>query len=146
MAASSTSFVQQQMRRPLPLIAGLLAVALVFVLLLFVLQWYLINAFFHFAAELVKGELLQQAPEGVEVSEITKTFERVERVRLADSRNGAVTSMPVSYITGRIDLKVAKAAADYALKANEDGTWTSEEINTLLQMMNAAVGFKREEK
>lgn len=137
MAESSTSSVQQQMRRPLPLIAGLLAVAFVFVLLLFVLQWYLIHALFHFTAELVKGELLQQAPEGVEASEITKTFARVER---------AVTSMPMSYITGRIDLKVAKAAADYALKANEDGAWTSEEINTLLQMMNAAVGFKREEK
>ena len=134
---SAMSPFRQVLHRRLPLITGLLAVALVVMLILFVLQWYLINELFRFAADLVKDQLLQQAPEGVEASEITKTFERVEQ---------ALTGMPMSYITGKIDLKVAKAAADYAVKANADDVWTSEEINTLLNMMNAAVGFKREEK
>ena len=54
--------------------------------------------------------------------------------------------MPWSYLRGKIRLKKVKLAADYALKANEDQVWTSDEVNTLMEMMNAAVGFKREEK
>jgi hypothetical protein len=84
--------------------------------------------------DLVEKELIRQAPEAVEVSEITSTFENVRE---------ALMKMPVSYITGKISLRKIKAAANYAKSANTDGEWTSEEVNTMLIMMNAAVGFKR---
>ena len=52
--------------------------------------------------------------------------------------------LPFSFITGKINLRKIKDAGDYALEANDDETWDPEEINTLLRMLNAAVGYKQE--
>jgi hypothetical protein len=43
-------------------------------------------------------------------------------------------------------LRKVRIAIDYASKANEDGVWSAEEINTLLKMTDAAVGFKGKEQ
>lgn len=134
MADSSPGFLHQAIQKRLPLISGLLTVALIFLLILFFLQWYLIRELFSFAADVVEDQLIQQAPDGVVASEISMTFDRVE---------DALMSLPMSYISGKINLRKVKAAADYALKANENEEWTSEEVNTMLKMMNAAVGFKK---
>lgn len=117
------------------ILAGLLVIALIIMIVSFALQWYVIRELFSFSADMVERQLVQQAPEGVDDLEIRKTFERVRK---------ALLHMPVSYLRGDINLKKVKGAAYYALKANEDKEWTSEEVNTMLKMMNAAVGFKRE--
>jgi hypothetical protein len=134
MAERSPGFLRQMIEKRLPLITGALAVALIFMIILFFLQWFLIREVFSFAANVVEDQLIQQAPEGVDEAEIRTTFERVKE---------AITSMPMSYITGKVSLRKVKASADYALKSNEDKLWTAEEVNTLLKMMNAAVGYKR---
>ena len=125
----------QKREKRLKTVAGILAVALIFMFIFFFLQWYLIRELFSFATDIVERQLMQQAPEGVEAVEIKRTSERIKQ---------ALLNMPMSYISGKINLKKVKAAGNYALKANEDEQWTSEEVNTLLKMMNAAVGFKRE--
>ena len=117
------------------IIVGLLVVALIIMIISFALQWYIIRELFSFTTDIVERQLVQQAPEGVEDMEIRKTFARVRK---------ALLHMPLSYLRGDINLKKVKSAAYYALKANEDKEWTSEEVNTMLKMMNAAVGFKRE--
>ena len=137
MAEGAMNFLQRELNKRMPLIAKLLAVGLILMLILFFLQWYLITELFSFAADLMEDQLIQQAPDGVETSEITATFVHVRQV---------MKGMPWSYLRGKIRLKKVKLAADYALKANEDQVWTSDEVNTLMEMMNAAVGFKREEK
>ena len=135
MGEKSNVTSNQKRDKRLKTVAGILAVALIFMFILFFLQWYLIRELFSFATDIVERQLAQQAPEGVEAVEIEKTSERVKQ---------ALLNMPMSYISGKINLKKVKAAGNYALKANEDDQWTSEEVNTLLKMMNAAVGFKRE--
>lgn len=120
-----------------PFIGGLLSAALVLMLVLFFSQWYLITELLDLTLDLVEKELIRQAPEGVAASEIENTFENV---------SVALMKMPMSYISGKISLRKIKAAANYAKSANTDGEWTSEEVNTMLIMMNAAVGFKRGEK
>ena len=135
MEARPTGFIRRALCNPF--IGGLLTVALVLMLILFFSQWYLITELLDLTVDLVEKELIRRAPEGVEVSEITSTFENVRE---------ALMKMPVSYITGKIRLRKIKAAANYAKSANTDGEWTSEEVNTMLIMMNAAVGFKRGEK
>lgn len=114
---------------------GVLVAALIIMVASFALQWYVIRELISFTTEMVERQLVQQAPEGVEEIEIRKTFERARK---------ALLHMPLSYLRGDINLKKVKSAAYYALKANEDKEWTSEEVNTMLKMMNAAVGFKRE--
>ena len=122
-------------RTGLRIVVGLLVVALIIMIILFAVQWYIIRELFSFTTDIVEGQLVQQAPEGVESAEIQITFARVRK---------ALLHMPLSYLSGDINLKKVKGAAYYALKANEDKEWTSEEVNTMLKMMNAAVGFKRE--
>ena len=117
------------------ILVGLLVVALIIMVVSFALQWYVIRELFSFTTDMVERQLVQQAPEGVEDMEIRKTFDRVRK---------ALLHMPVSYLRGDINLKKVKSAAYYALKANEDKEWTSEEVNTMLKMMNSAVGFKRD--
>jgi hypothetical protein len=117
------------------IVVALLVVALIIMSISFALQWYIIRELFSFTTDIVERQLVQQAPEGVEDVEIQKTFSRVRK---------ALLHMPLSYLQGDINLKKVKRAAYYALKANEDKEWTSEEVNTMLKMMNAAVGFKRE--
>lgn len=122
-------------QKRLPLIAILLTVALIMMFVLLLWQWFILQAVFNIVGDVVVEHLIQQAPDDVENAEIRKTFRRVRR---------AMLGMPITLILGKINLRKVKAAADYALKANENEVWTSDEVETLLAMMNAAVGFKKE--
>ena len=109
-----------------PFISGLLAVVLVFILILFFLQWFLIGELLGLTIDLVEKELLQQAPDGVEASEITRTSERVRQ---------SLLNMPKSYITGKLNLKKVKAAAEFARKANDNL------VTALSTILNAISGL-----
>ena len=137
MAEDSTDLTQETSHKRIPFLAKGLAVILVVMFILFFLQWYLITELFSFAADLMKSQLIQQAPDGVDAAAIIATFNRVEQAMLA---------MPLSYLRGQVRLRKVKIAIDYASKANEDGLWSAEEINTLLKMTDAAVGFKGEKR
>ena len=126
--------IREKFREHLSLITYILMIALVLMFLVFAIQWYLIQQTLGYAIELIKAELIQQSPSGVEASEIQQTFLNVQ---------DAVKSIPWSVISGKISLSKAKTAADYARKSNSDGIWTSQEVNTLLKMTNATVGIKR---
>ena len=133
MATNSTDSLPGTSRKRIPLITKVLAILLVLLLIFFFLQWYLITELFSFAADLMKSQLIQQAPEGVDAEAIIATFNRVEQ---------AMQAMPVSYLRGQVRLRKVRIAIGYASKANEDGLWSAEEINTLLKMTDAAVGYK----
>ncbi len=137
MAENSTDSPQGALHKRVPFMAKVLAVILLIMVVLFFLQWYLITELFSFAAGLMKSQLIQQAPDGVDTAAIIATFNRVEQAMLA---------MPLSYLRGQVRLRKVKIAIDYASKANEDGVWSAEEINTLLKMTDAAVGFKGENR
>ena len=137
MATNSTDSLQRTSHKRIPLITKVLAVLLVLMLIFFFLQWYLITGLFSFAADLMKSQLIQQAPDGVDTAAIKTTFDRVEQ---------AMRAMPLSYLRGQVRLRKVQIALDYASKANEDGLWSAEEINTLLKMTDAAVGFKGEKR
>ena len=100
-----------------------------------ILQWFIIKALFDFGTETLKDAMVRQAPEGVNHNDIIITFERVK---------SAAQRLPFSFITGKINLRKIKDAGDYAIEANANETWDAEEINTLLRMLNAAVGYKQE--
>ena len=110
-----------------------LAALLILTVCLAILQWFIIKELFSFGADMVKDALIQQAPKDVERVDIEATFERVK---------SAVMQLPFSFLTGRIDLRKARAAGRYTIEANSDEVWDANEINTLLRMMDAAVGFK----
>ena len=110
-----------------------LAALLILTLCFAILQWFIIKELFSFGADMVKDALIRQAPEGVERVDIDATFERVK---------SAGMQLPFSFLTGRINLRKTRAAGRYAIEANSDEVWNAEEINTLLRMMNASVGFK----
>jgi len=112
-----------------------LTVLLIFMVCLAVLQWFIIKELFGFGADMVKDALMKQAPEGVDRYYIEGTFERVKT---------AGQQLPFSFLTGRISLRKIRAVGNYAIEANTDEFWDAEEINTLLRMMNASVGFKGE--
>ena len=116
-------------QRLVKVLAALLIITVCFA----ILQWFIIKELFSFGADMVKDALIRQAPEGVERVDIEATFERVK---------SAVMQLPFSFLTGRIDLRKIKAVGNYAIEANSDEVWNAEEINTLLRMMNASVGFK----
>ena len=137
MAKDSTDSLQGTSRRRISPITKVLAVLLVLMLIFFFLQWYLITELFSVAADLMKTQLIQQAPDGVDTEEIRATFDRVEQ---------AMRTMPLSYLRGQVRLRKVQIAINYASKANEDGVWSAEEINTLLKMTDAAVGFKGKEQ
>ena len=137
MATNSTDSLQGKSRKRIPLMTKVLAVLLVVLLIFFFLQWYLITELFSFAADLMKSQLIQQAPDGVDAEAIKATFNRVEQ---------AMQAMPLSYLRGQVRLTKIRIAIDYASKANEDGLWSAEEINTLLKMTDAAVGYKGKEQ
>lgn len=137
MAENLTDSSQGALRKRVPFMAKVLAAVLLIMVVLFFLQWYLITELFSFAADLMKSQLIQQAPDGVDTAAIIATFNRVEQAMLA---------MPLSYLRGQVRLRKVKIAIDYASKANEDGLWSAEEINTLLKMTDAAVGFKGEKR
>ena len=137
MAENSTDSPREAQHKRVPFMAKALAIILIIMVVLFFLQWYLITELFSFAADLMKSQLIQQAPDGVDRVDIIATFNRVEQ---------AMQAMPLSYLRGQVRLRKVKIAIDYALKANEDGVWSAEEINTLLKMTDAAVGFKGEKR
>ena len=110
-----------------------LAALLILTVCFAILQWFIIKELFSFGADMVKDALIRQAPEGVERVDIDATFERVK---------SAGMQLPFSFLTGRINLRKTRAAGRYAIEANSDEVWNAEEINTLLRMMNASVGFK----
>lgn len=133
MATNSTDSLQGTSRQRIPIITKVLVVLLLLLLIFFFFQWYLITELFSFAADLMKTQLIQQAPDGVDAEAIGATFDRVEQAMLA---------MPLSYLRGQVRLRKIRIAIDYASKANEDGLWSAEEINTLLKMTDAAVGYR----
>ena len=133
MATNSTDSLQGTSRKRIPIITKVLVVLLLLLLILFFLQWYLITELFSFAADLMKTQLIQQAPDGVDAEAIRATFDRVEQ---------AMQAMPLSYLRGQVRLRKVRIAIDYASKANEDGLWSAAEINTVLKMTDAAVGYK----
>ena len=137
MAENSTDSPQEALHKRFPFMAKVLAIILIIMVVLFFLQWYIITELFSFAADLMKSQLIQQAPDGVDRVDIIATFNRVEQ---------AMQAMPLSYLRGQVRLRKVKIAIDYASKANEDGVWSAEEINTLLKMTDAAVGFKGEKR
>ena len=137
MAKDSTDSLQGTARKRISPVTKVLAVLLVLMLIFFFLQWYLITELFSVAADLMKTQLIQQAPDGVDTEEIRATFDRVEQ---------AMRTMPLSYLRGQVRLRKVQIAINYASKANEDGVWSAEEINTLLKMTDAAVGFKGKEQ
>ena len=133
MATNSTDSLQGTSRKRISLLSKVLAVLLVLMLIFFFLQWYLITELFGVAADLMKTQLIQQAPDGVDAEAIKATFNRVEQ---------AMQAMPLSYLRGQVRLRKVRTTIDYASKANKDGLWSAEEINTLLKMTDAAVGYK----
>ena len=137
MAKNSTDSFEGAWHKRIPLTTKVLVVLLVLMFIFFFLQWYLITELFDFAADLMKTQLIQQAPDGVDAEVIKATFDRVKQT---------MQTMPLSYLRGQVRLRKVRIAIDYASKANEDGVWSVEEINTLLKMTDAAVGFKGKEQ
>ena len=111
-----------------------LTVVLIFMVCISILQWFLIIALFDFGIEMVKDAMVQQTPKDVKRDDIISTFDRLK---------DRAKQLPFSFLTGKIKLRKLKAAAEYAIAANDDETWNSEEINTLLRMLNASVGYKQ---
>ncbi len=116
-------------------ITKILVVILILFVLLATLQWIIIKELFGFGADMMKDAMIKQAPEEVSRADIEATCERVKTVG---------QQLPFSLFIGRINLGKIKKVADYAIAANDDDTWDAEEINTLLQMLNASIGFKQE--
>ncbi len=114
------------------LVKGLI-VLLILTVCLAVLQWFIIKELFGFGTDMVKDALIRQAPEGVDRYDIEATFDRVK---------AAGMQLPFSFLTGKINLRKIRAVGEYTIEANKDEAWDAEEINTLLRMMNASVGFK----
>ena len=112
-----------------------LTILLIFLVCLSVLQWFIITELFDFGADTLKIAMVRQAPEGVNRNDIINTIERVR---------GRAKQLPFSFITGKINLSKIKDAGEYAIEASADETWDAEEINALLRMLNASVGYKQE--
>ena len=110
-----------------------LTVLLILTVCFAVLQWFIIKELFGFGTDMVKDALIRQAPEGVDQYDIEATFDRVKTAGM---------QLPFSFLTGRINLRKIRAVGRYAIEANKDEVWDADEINTLLRMMNASVGFK----
>ncbi len=112
-----------------------LVVFLILIVCLSVLQWFIIKELFGFGTDMVKETLIQQAPEGVDRRDIEATFDRVKTAGM---------QLPFSFLAGKISLGKIRTAGRYAIEANDDEVWDANEINTLLQMMDASVGVKRD--
>ena len=110
-----------------------LTILLILTVCLAVLQWFIIKELFGFGTDMVKDALVRQAPAGVDRYDIEATFDRVKTAGMR---------LPFSFLTGQISLRKIRAVGRYAIEANRDEVWDADEINTLLRMMNASVGFK----
>lgn len=117
------------------LLTTALTILLIFMVCLSILQWFIITTLFNFGADTLKISMVRQAPEGVSRNDIINTIERV-RTR--------AQQLPFSFIAGKIDLAKIKEAGEFAIAANDDETWDANEINALLRMLNASVGYKQE--
>lgn len=111
-----------------------LTILLIFMVCLAILQWFIIQALFGFGTKMVMEAMVRQAPEGVNRDDIIMTFERVK---------GRAQQLPFSFIAGKINLRKVKNAGDFAIAASADESWTPEEINALLSLLNASVGYKQ---
>ena len=114
-------------------IVKVLTFLLILTVCLAVLQWFIIKELFGFGTDMVRDALIRQAPEGVDRYDIEATFNRVKTAGM---------QLPFSFLTGKISLRKIRAVGSYAIEANRDEFWDADEINTLLRMMNASVGFK----
>ena len=114
-------------------IVKVLTVLLILTVCLAVLQWFIIKELFGFGTDMVRDALIRQAPEGVDRGDIETTFARVKTAGM---------QLPFSFLTGKISLRKIRSVGRYAIEANRDEAWDADEINTLLRMMNASVGFK----
>ena len=114
-------------------IVKVLTLLLILTVCLAVLQWFIIKELFGFGTDMVRDALIRQAPEGVDRYDIEATFGRVKTAGM---------QLPFSFLTGKISLRKIRAVGRYAIEANKDEVWNADEINTLLRMMNASVGFK----
>ena len=114
-------------------IVKVLTILLILTVCLAVLQWFIIKELFGFGTDMVRDALIRQAPAGVDRYDIEATFDRVKTAGM---------QLPFSFLTGKISLRKIRAVGSYAMEANRDEVWDADEINTLLRMMNASVGFK----
>jgi hypothetical protein len=108
-----------------PVATAVLLVGLVVMIVLYIQMLAFINRFVAMAVDLIEKEILLEAPEGVDKGRVKETFERMRR------------AIP----RGKVNFGKARSAATYAQKArSDDDGWTAGEINTLLEMINAAMG------
>ncbi len=114
-------------RKILPVVTVILAVALTVMVVLYILQLLFIMELVKTAVDLVEAEVLREIPDGVDPAEVRATFERVRE---------AVPKRKVNF--GK-----ARHAATYAQRARNGG-WTADEVETLLDMMNTALGGQKE--
>ena len=112
-----------------------LTLLLIFMVCLSILQWFIIEALLDFGTEMLKEVMVRQAPAGVNRDDIINTFERVK---------GRAQQLPFSFIAGKISLRKIKAAGEYAIEASADENWEAKEIKSLLILLDASVGYKRE--
>ena len=116
-------------RRILPIVTIILAVLLLAMVVLYILQILFIVELVKTAVDLVEAEVIRDIPEGVDPEEVAATFARVKE---------AVPKRKVNF--GK-----ARHAATYAQRAR-DGGWTADEVETLMDMMNSAMGVQKERK
>lgn len=114
-------------------IVKVLTLLLILTVCFAVLQWFIIKELFGFGTDMVRDALIRQAPEGVDRYDIEATFSRVKTAGM---------QLPFSFLTRKISLRKIQSVGRYAIEANRDEVWDADEINTLLRMMNASVGFK----
>jgi len=129
---NQTKIEQLGLRRKMKgmyVITSILFIALVIMSILFYIQWHSTKKLVAFLVDLIEAELIREAPEEVDRQEIKNTFERIRK---------AVPSF------GKVDLKKAIAAANYAQKARSDEQWTAKEVNTLLHLINASLKIDKE--
>jgi len=116
----------------LPIVAGVLGLALLIMIILFVLQTLFIQKLVVMAVDLAEVEVLTQTKnlEGVDPEEVKMTFAGLRK------------ALP----RGKVHFRKARATANYAQKARADDEWTADEVNTLLYMINETIGVKKGEK
>jgi hypothetical protein len=118
--------------RGLSIITGILGLALLVIIVLFVLQTLFIQRLVVMVLDLAEVEVLTETKEleGVDPEEVKFTFARLRK------------ALP----RGKVNFGKARATASYAQSARNDNAWTADEVNTLLDMINETVGVKKGEK
>ena len=116
----------------LPFVTGILGLALLIMIILFVLQTLFIQRLVVMAVDLAEVEVLTQTNnlEDVDPEEVRMTFAGLRK------------ALP----RGKVNFGKARATASYAQKARADDEWTADEVNTLLDMINETIGVKKGEK